>query len=91
MTTATAQLNIRTTPQLKLQAQRAATNKGIKLNTLLNHFLKKFVENPDVVKIQQEIEMEQIFDQGVSDYVHSTAGKKQLKEIDVLLEKEGLI
>jgi antitoxin component of RelBE/YafQ-DinJ toxin-antitoxin module len=91
MTTATAQLNIRTTPQLKLQAQRIATNKGIKLNALLNHFLRKFVENPDVVKIQQEIEMEEIFDEGIREYVNSPEGKRQLRKIDVLLKEQGLI
>jgi|GEM_PF-2467310 len=62
MTTATAQLNIRITPKLKIAAQKTADAKGIKLNTILNQFLKKFVENPSVVEVKQHFAMEQIFD-----------------------------
>jgi hypothetical protein len=77
--------------QLKLQAQKVADTKGVKLNTLLNYFLRKFVENPDVVQIQHDIEMEKIFDQGIIEYCMSPQGKKQFKEIDALLKEKRII
>jgi antitoxin component of RelBE/YafQ-DinJ toxin-antitoxin module len=89
--TTTTQLNIRIPMQLKLQAQKIADIKGVKLNTLLNYFLRKFVENPDVVQIQHDIEMEKIFDQGVIEYSMSSQGKKQFKEIDALLQEKGIM
>jgi antitoxin component of RelBE/YafQ-DinJ toxin-antitoxin module len=86
MTTATTQLNIRIPIQLKHSAQKTAEKKGVKLNTILNYFLTKFVENPDVVQIQHDIAMERIFDQGVVDYTTSPKGKKKLKRLNDLLE-----
>ena len=86
MTTTTAQLNIRISPTLKLAAQKTADSKGIKLNTILNQFLKKFVENPNVVHIQQDFDMEQIFDQGFTEMLMSPKGKKTLLDINALLD-----
>lgn len=65
MSTATSQLNIRIPLTLKRAAQKTAETKGIKLNTILNHFLHKFVETPDVVTIKHDFAMEKIFDEGV--------------------------
>ena len=58
----------------------------IKLNTMLNHFLRKFIENPSVVQVQHDFAMEQIFDQGIIEYYTSTMGKKQIKKLDTLLD-----
>lgn len=89
MTTATAQLNMRIDPELKAAAQKTADSKWVKLNTILNQFLKKFVENPHVVQVQQDFAMDEIFDAGFTQAIMSPKGKKTLQEIDALLDTVG--
>ncbi len=86
MTTATSQLNIRIPMKLKLAAQKTAETKGIKLNTILNQFLYKFIENPDVVTIKHDFNMEEIFDQGVIQWLSTPKAKKTLRKINKLLD-----
>ena len=86
MTITTSQLNIRIPITLKRAAQKTAETKGIKLNTILNQFLHKFIENPDVVTIKHDFAMEEIFDKGFTKAVMSPKGKKTLGKINKLLD-----
>ena len=82
----TSQLNIRIPLKLKHAAQKTAEAKGIKLNTILHHFLNKFTENPDVVTIKHDFAMEEIFDQGVKQSLTTAKAKRKLVRINKLLD-----
>lgn len=82
MTTTTAQLNLRIPTKLKKTAQLKAENYGTNLNFLVKLFLKKFVEDNNIVEIKQNIKMEKIFDKWVATYFCSPEWKASIKRIN---------
>lgn len=54
MNTATAVINIKTEPQLKEKAQKAASEMGLTLTSVINRYLKDFVKTKKITFYEDE-------------------------------------
>jgi len=84
--TTTAQLNLRIPVGIKLKAQEKAEKIWTNVNFLVKMFLSKFIMNDNIVTIQQDVHMENIFDQWMKEYFMSPEGKRRTKSINKHLE-----
>lgn len=82
----TDQLNFRVSPKTKKDAIKKADEMWVKLNTVLNIFLEKFINEKDIIKIKQDIDMEKVFDEWVISYFKSEKWKSNIKETEEIID-----
>lgn len=83
----TTQLNLRLPIDIKIRAQKKAEKIWTNINFLVKMFLSKFIISDDAVTIQQDIHMENIFDQGMKEYFMGSEGKQTTQRINKHLER----
>ncbi len=81
----TTQLNFRIPTNIKDKAQDKAHKMWTNLNFLVKLFLSKFVSE-DIVLIQQDVDIEKIFDEWTKQQFLSPEGKQKAKKINDLLQ-----
>ncbi len=82
----TVQVNFRIPSDLKERAWKKAEQIGTDPSSILKLFLMQFVEKDDIVRIEQTIDMDKVFDEGIKSYFMSKKGQEKTKKIGLMLE-----